>query len=421
MVLREFTPSTKTPCLLLLISAAIGALSDVICIPDANSTGVLACKYSTVSNTSVSTVIPPPVCSIQSAPQLGPAVSPATVCDCSGSLYSTLSAAASSSQDICGYSTLPSQTIKTTPLSCSAQSASSSGFTLPAEWCTCNVGGPYPTAVGQVGTAACSYRADNSPVSTITPTAATCSVETAPSSPWFLPTSYCACGANTLYPTQGASSPCAFTTAPSTTILPTRATCSVQTAPSSPWYLPTSWCGCGANTLYPTQGSSSPCAYTTAPSTTISPTIATCTLTTTTTASPYVWPLAWCGCGQSGTDYPTQTSGSPCAYTAAPATTVDPLPVDPTPSGKAQCFAGQRTYPKGSVDITAECGGSDLAWKVAGVSSSYTLSDTAPDYCEYLYTMNHITFVTDLCAVPLNAIADQCRSPLVETLYGEDC
>ena len=190
-----------------------------------------------------------------------------------------------SGNQLCAYTTKPTNTITPAPVTCTQQSASS-GYTVPRTWCDCTAAGTsatYPTMYGSFTgvNGACSYTQDVFPADTISPSPATCVAATAsPGSQFWNALAWCACEEDALYPlppqtTSQYTDPnsvqfCAYTNPPSSTITAsTLPFTSCQTTTKHPF--PTSVCECsgeGTSILYPTgtQG----CNFSSVPTATVS-------------------------------------------------------------------------------------------------------------------------------------------------------
>ena len=221
-----------------------------------------------------------------------PAYNTASWCACtagqSTGTYPTTSPSGISSpsgNQLCAYTTEPTNTITVAPETCTQQSASS-GFTVPLSWCECTAAGStgtYPTMFGSFTgvNGPCSYTQDVFSARTISPSPATCEVATAyPGSEFYNALAWCACEENVLYPllpqtTSQYTDPnsvqvCGYTTQPSSTITarPLAFTSCQATIRASP---PTTVCECsgeGTSILYPTgtQG----CVFSSVPTATVS-------------------------------------------------------------------------------------------------------------------------------------------------------
>ena len=187
--------------------------------------------------------LPPLPCTLQTRPTDSPAWNIPTYCECDGfgdyptTTIASNSTASPTGTQLCPYSTPQLSTLTTiTPdlLTCNVESATT-GFTVPNTWCGCTAAGststystkfqPRPTSFA--GAAACSFKQDELPAGTISPSAAHCVVATAvPGGPFYNEIAWCACGDNAPHPllefTQimPATAACDFTAAPTSTITP---------------------------------------------------------------------------------------------------------------------------------------------------------------------------------------------------------
>ena len=173
--------------------------------------------------------------------------------------------------------------MRNTPVNCNLASATS-GFTIPHSWCDCTAGtstGTYSAKLGSFTgiSGACSFMQEEFlPAATISPSPATCQLETAippytvapgqvEPGPFYKDLAWCACGDNSLYPllpqqagptnyyaSSASVKPCDYTAQPSTTILPTTIpSTSCQLVSKQP--LTASVCECSGDDtsiLYPT-------------------------------------------------------------------------------------------------------------------------------------------------------------------------
>lgn len=232
----------------------------------------------------VDRIIGTPTCNLLSNPSTAPAQIPASWCACTApngdrylGLYPTTTSSgiiSPTGRQLCAYTTTPSITITSTPVTCKI-AAPTSGFTVPHSWCDCTAGtstGTYSTGAN----GACSFAQDEFvPAATISPSPATCVNVTANSAytpsggpayyaPFYNALGWCGCGDNTLYPlppqttSQFADSAsvqsCAYTTPPSSTIaLSALASTSCQPTIKLPWTSTICECsGDGTSILYPT-------------------------------------------------------------------------------------------------------------------------------------------------------------------------
>ena len=192
-------------------------------------------------STAASVVIPEvtgTACSLQTNPTNSPAWNIPTYCSCGDAgAYPTITPTASQSaptgNQFCEYveSKIPSVIpITPTPFTCNLESAAT-GFTVPNRWCGCTAGtstSTYSTkfsASSPTGTgvpAPCDFMQDELPIGTISPTAAHCIVASAtPGGTFYDKLAWCACADNAPHPLIPATSAaCAYTTVPSSTITP---------------------------------------------------------------------------------------------------------------------------------------------------------------------------------------------------------
>ena len=160
----------------------------------------------------------------------------------------------------------------------------------------------------------------------------------------YYPLTWCACTPTPsskmmIYTTNRASptsEACLYTTTPPTTasfVAITSVACSVE-SDTAGLYWPQTWCDCkfASDAIFPTQTASSPCAYTTVPPT-VQPASTYTDVSCTLESAPSVSPATYCSCNIPSAPYfatmPTPTS--PCAYTTIPATTVIPTKTTSTP------------------------------------------------------------------------------------------
>ena len=246
-----------------------------------------------------------PVCQLLSNPSTAPAYNVPSWCICEAptgapayggvypGAYTTTSPpgiTSPSGNQLCSYTTVPSTTdaITPTPVTCNLASATS-GYTVPHSWCDCTAGtstGTYSAKLGSfTGTnGACSFMQEEfAPAATITPSPATCQLETAvppytvapgqvEPGPFWDALAWCACGDNSRYPflpqqipsnqkpapniywVPASVNPCDYTTKPSSTIsASTLLSTSCQLVSKAP--LTTSVCECSGDhtsILYPT-------------------------------------------------------------------------------------------------------------------------------------------------------------------------
>lgn len=241
-----------------------------------------------------------PTCNLVTRASTSPAYNTASWCVCTApnggqypGAYPTTTPSGISSpsgNQLCAYTTKPTNTITVAPVTCAQQSASS-GFTVPRTWCDCTAAGSSATYATMYGSFTgvndpCAYTQDVFPAGTISPSPATCVPATAyPGSPFFNALAWCACGENALYPlppqtTSQYKDPnsvqfCSYTAQPSSTITASAlpfTSCQVTTK----WPLATSVCECsgeGTSILYPTGTQN--CVFSSVPTATVSlPTLA---------------------------------------------------------------------------------------------------------------------------------------------------
>ncbi|KAH6673426.1 hypothetical protein B0J14DRAFT_590761 [Halenospora varia] len=154
----------------------------------------------------------------------------------------------------------------------------------------------------------------------------------------------------------------------------------------------------------------------------------------------------FCQCGDEMVGIQTTINPAGTKYigcgTTTTFSTITPT-INPTPTAPVQCFPihggpggpitdADKLLKITSPNVAALCNGTDANWRLSGpggsspagnnfIKSGYTLRDDAPDDCKHFYRGNLTPLQVDLCAIPQEALIDNCpyNGGKIQTVCGE--